>query len=380
MRIVQITTDSREHFKEYSLHYPYFGAAPEALLEGFQMLTDVEIHVISCIRQTVESPKKIAENIFYHSLFVPKIGWMSSGYYGCSRAIRSLCAEIKPDIVHGQGSERDCAIAAARSGFPNIITIHGNIKELNRLKMFGNGLYGPLASFFETRAMKSTCGVFCNSQYTQRLVEKRTKKTWLVPNAIRKAFFTPKIKCSSRSTPTIVNIGVVCARKRQLEILQIIGEIVRQGKKIHIVFAGMFSENEPYGQAFARELRKAEAAGYASFAGHLNACQLIDLLDEVDGFVHFPTEEAFGLVVAEALARGLKFFGANLGGIIDITADVEGAELHDDIQSLKAGIINWIDAGALQPEGVSASIASRYHPKVIAQRHIEIYQEVLGKI
>ena len=379
MRIVQITTDNREHFKNYALTEPYFGTAPEALFEGFQMLTDIEVHVISCIRQIIKSPKKVGENIYFHSVFVPKFGWMSSGYYGCSRAIRSLCAEIKPDIVHGQGSERDCAIAAARSGFPNIITIHGNITELNRLKMFGHGLYGPLASFFETRAMKSTLGVFCNSRYTQHLVEKRAKKTWLVPNAIRKAFFTPKIKCSSISTPTIVNIGVICARKRQLEILQIIGEIVRQGKKLHIVFAGMFSENESYGQAFARELRKAEAAGYASFAGHLNACQLIDLLDEADGFVHFPTEEAFGLVVAEALARGLKFFGANLGGIMDITADIDGAELHDDIQSLKVGITNWIDAGALQTEGVSASIASRYHPKIIAQRHIEIYQEVLGK-
>lgn len=379
MRIVQITTDSREHFKEYCRPDPYFGTAPEALFEGFKMMVDIEVHVISCIRQAVISPKKIDENIYFHSLVVPKIGWLSSGYYGCSHAIRSLCAEIKPDIVHGQGSERECAIAAARSGFPNLVTIHGNIRELNRLKMFGNGLYGPLASFYETRAMKSTLGVFCNSRYTQRLVEDRAKKTWLVSNAIRKAFFTPKIKYSRRSTPTIINIGVVCARKRQLEILQVIGEIFRQGKKIHIIFAGIFSENEPYGQAFAVELRKAEAAGYASFAGHLNACQLVELLDEADGFVHFPTEEAFGLVVAEALARGLKFFGANLGGITDITADIEGAELHDDIQSLKVGITNWIDGGALQPEGVSSSIASRYHPKVIAQRHVEIYQEVLGK-
>ena len=379
MRIVQITTDSREHFKEYSRTYPYFGTAPEALLEGFQMLTDIEVHVISCIRQAVKSPKKLAENIHFHSLFVPKIGWMSSGYYGCSHAIRSLCAEIKPDIVHGQGSERECAIAAARSGFPNVITIHGNINQLNRLKMFGNGLYGPLASFFETMAMKSTLGVFCNSLYTQSLVKTRAKRTWLVPNAIRKAFFTPRIKYSSKSTPTIVNIGVVCARKRQLEILQAIGEIAQQGKKIHIIFAGIFSDNEPYGQAFASELRKAEAAGYASFVGHLNACELIDLLDEADGLVHFPTEEAFGLVVAEALARGLKFFGSNLGGLMDITANIDGAELHDDTQSLKAGITKWIDAGALRSEGVAASITSRYHPMVIAQRHIEIYQEVLGK-
>ena len=42
MRTVLLTTDSREHFGDYSNPNPYFGAAPEALLQGFAQLPEVE--------------------------------------------------------------------------------------------------------------------------------------------------------------------------------------------------------------------------------------------------------------------------------------------------------------------------------------------------
>ena len=167
MRIVQITTDSREHFKEYSRPYPYFGTAPTALFEGFQMLTDIEVHVISCIRQAIKSHNKVGKNIYFHSVFVPKIGWMSSGYYGCSRAIRSLCAKIKPDLVHGQGTERDCAMAAVLSGFPNILTLHGNMRAISRRPEYRKNLYYQLAAFLETFCLKRTNGVVAISSYTE---------------------------------------------------------------------------------------------------------------------------------------------------------------------------------------------------------------------
>ena len=156
MKIVQITTDSREHFKDYDRPEPYFGTAPEALLSGFSGMPGIEIHVVSCVRQPVASPEKIAGNIFYHSLNVSKSGWMSTGYQGCFRAVRSLLAGLRPDIVHGQGTERDCAMDAVHSGFPNVLTIHGNMRELQRLGLHGHPLFGRLASMLETHAMKPT--------------------------------------------------------------------------------------------------------------------------------------------------------------------------------------------------------------------------------
>lgn len=378
MRIVQITTDSREHFKDYDTAAPYFGAAPEALLAGFSKMPNIEVHVICCVRSLVPSTPKLAQNIHYHPVLVPKSGWMSSLYYGCSTKIRELCQRLQPDIVHGQGTERECAITAARSGFPNVVTIHGNVKELHRLGMFGKGLYGSMASLIETRALRQTKGVFCNSAYTRSLVASRANLTWLVPNAIRAEFFQPISVRGKRNIPTFVIVGLICPRKRQLELLKMVGAIVRSGRQMQVVIAGSLSENSEYEAAFGAELRQAEAAGYAKFAGFLGVQALLELLDSSHAFLHFPSEESFGLVVAEAMARSLKFFGANLGGIVDIASGIDGAELHDDLQSLQAGVIRWLDAGASTPALAAEEIARRYHPTVIANAHLEIYREILA--
>ena len=47
MRVVLLTTDNREHFKDYGAAVPYFGTAPEALLQGFTFLREVTVHVVS---------------------------------------------------------------------------------------------------------------------------------------------------------------------------------------------------------------------------------------------------------------------------------------------------------------------------------------------
>ena len=379
MRIVQITTDSREHYKTYDLPTPAFGAAPEALLDGFKCLSNVEVHVVSCLREPVASPSRIAPNIHYHSLVVPKTGWMTTAYQGCVRAVRGLLAEIQPDIVHGQGTERECAISAVYSGFPNVITIHGNMAELQRLGLQGHRYFGLAASILETHALKRTAGVFCNSRYTQHLVAPRAGHTWLVANPIRSEFFQPSTGVAKHSVPTLVNVGLVGERKRQLELLGLVEEITNTGRSLQIVFAGSYSESTGYGSAFGAALRKGTEAGYARFAGFLEVPGLLRLLDSSHGFLHVPAEESFGLVVAEAMARGLKFFGANLGGIVDIAAGIDGAELHDDFDTLKAGIIAWLDAGAPPPSLAADVVEERYHPAIIAKEHLRIYREVLEK-
>jgi hypothetical protein len=180
MKVAILTTDSREHYRDYENREPSFGAAPEALLQGFAQLLELEVHVVSCLRKKVHSPSKLAPNIFFHGLHVPKIGWMRTGYQGCIRAVRKKLRAIQPDIVHGQGTERDCALNAVFSGWPNVVTIHGNMAELARLFQARVGSFQWLAARLENFALKRTAGVFCNSAYTEQLVKGRTPRTWHV--------------------------------------------------------------------------------------------------------------------------------------------------------------------------------------------------------
>ena len=175
-------------------------------------------------------------------------------------------------------------------------------------------------------------------------------------------------------------MGVVTAYKRQLEILGLARNLWRRGFRFELRFIGMVPPHNPYGAEFLRQITQAQADGYARHLGWLEIKELIAALDSAAGTVHFPAEEAFGLVVAEALARNLKFFGAEVGGVGDIASGVEGVELFpaDGWAALENGIARWLETSSPRPTSAAEIMSQRYHPEVIARRHLEIYREVLA--
>ena len=380
MKIAILTTDNREAYRQYSARTPYFGTAPNALFEGFATLPDLEVHILSCTQQPMPSPAKLANNIWFHSLHVPKFGWLRTGYSGCIFAVRKKLKEIQPDIVHGQGTERDCGISAVFSGFPNVITIHGNMAELARI------FHAHFASFYwwaaklENFTLPRTSGVFCNSIHTQNLVLNRTKKTWLVPNALRGAFFSGKLTPQKVSEkPRLLVAGVVTPNKRQLEILACFKSLRRQGASFDAVFIGSCG-NGAYCRDFLIKLAEAENDGWATFSGFLDEATIVQSMNNAHALIHFPLEESFGLVVAESLARGLKVFASNVGGIRDIASGVSDAELFEpeDWAGLSRGLSAWLEKPNLSSAQTQNLMKSRYSPKTIASRHLEIYREVIA--
>ena len=378
MKIAILTTDSREHFRDYANPEPYFGTAPEALLQGFTGMDGVEIHIVSCTRQPVRAPEKIADNLWYHALHVPKIGWLRTGYQGCIRATRKKLREIRPDLVHGQGTEHDCALGAVFSRFPNVVTIHGNMKALAEFYQARIGSYYWLTARLETLALCRTAGVFCNSAFTENEVAPCARRTWRVPNAVRRDFFQPPL--AARNPKNIVlNLGVICDYKLQIELVEVARKLHERGHPVEFWFAGTCTADTSYGAAFLEKIRVAEPAGYARYLGMKNARELVPLLDSVSALVHFPLQEAFGLVVAEGLARGLKFFGARVGGVPDIAEGVPGAELFakNDLPGLTAAVERWLTEDHSPNTAAARLMGQRYAPEVIARRHLEIYREVL---
>ena len=381
LKVALLATDNRQNEHNFSAPAPYFGTAPTALLEGFAALPNIEVHVLSCAQQSMSSPAKLADNIWFHSLHVPKIGWLRTGYSGCILAIRKKLKEIQPDIVHGQGTERDCGISAVFSGYPNVITIHGNMAELARIFHAHFGGFHWWAAKLENFTLPRTYGVFCNSDYTQSLVSSRSNKTWLVPNPIRDSFFTPLVPRSLPfEMPILLVVGVICPRKQQLEILQLLIQLRKQNTHFQVKFIGSCGE-DPYGKAFLNLLNGQKIGGWASWPGVLDGPAIIQCMDSAHALLHFPQEEAFGLVVAESLARGLKLFASNVGGIRDITSGVLEADLFgpEDWEGLHRSLLNWIQKPIISSQQTQGLMRARYHSKVVAQRHLQIYHTLLSQ-
>ncbi len=371
--------DNRDEFQEYDKAEPFFGPAPTALLEGLTSQADLEVHIISCAKIPMLAPTKLASNIWFHQLHVERGVGLRSLYSGCVRAIRRKLREIEPDLVHGQGTERYCGLAAVYSGFPNLITIHGNMRGMAHTLDAKPGSFYWCNALLESYTVKRTNGVVCNSAYTEKLAQARAKKIWRVPNALRPIFFGPRSNRGPNPEPVILSIGSIISYKQQIEVLEVASRLFEDGHRFQLQFIGKVS-SDGYGAKFTKLINNPATQRFARQCHPTSDRELLGLFDAADALIHFSREESFGLVVAEALARNLKFFGARAGGIPDISEGIEMAELYqvNDWVGLRAGLAAWMRAGFLRPISAATEMARRYHPSVVARRHMDVYSELLS--
>ena len=95
MKIALLTTDNREPFRQYEMEAPWFGTAPTALLQGFEMMPELEVHIVSCAKRKMGGPARLRE-IFFHSVVVPTLGWLRTGYQGCICAVQKNKKTSRP--------------------------------------------------------------------------------------------------------------------------------------------------------------------------------------------------------------------------------------------------------------------------------------------
>jgi glycosyltransferase involved in cell wall biosynthesis len=380
VKIAILTTDSREHFRDYTNPAPYFGAAPEALLQGLTQLPEAEVHVISCAQQPmISSPEKLAENIFFHSLHVPKIGWQRTLYQGCVRATKRKLREIQPDIVHGHGTERDCALAAVFSGLPNVLTIHGNMRLVAKVTRPWPFSFWWNAARLETFTIPRSRGVVCITNYTREAVSDLAKKTWVVPNAVDASFFDVQPETNPEHPPVILCVGAVSFRKNQNAFIRALDPLAEK-RKFQVVFLGSAPRNDSYCREFFELVaarpwcRHFDFVGREKLKSHLRGAALLALPS---------LEDNCPMAVLEAVAASVPVVAAKVGGVPDLIEDGKTG-LFCDPQNA-ASMAGAVEKLLAQPEfsrtlaAEAKSLAKeRFHPVVIARRHLEIYREVLA--
>jgi len=377
MRIAILTTDMRESVPGCTDPQPRIGLAPQALLLGFAGLPDVEIHVVSCLKAPLSSPEKIAPNIFYHGVVVPRIGWLRTGYQGCIRAVRKKLREIQPDVVHGQGTERDCAISAVFSGFPNVVTVHGNMRMIASVSHAPPFSFLWLAARLEGFVLPRTQGVVCITSYTRRAVEALARKTWIVPNAVDAGFFAVQAAPDTSAPPVGLCVGTICGYKNQNGFIRALDPLAGE-RNFKIQFAGELARGD-YGQEFVRLVRERP---WCEHIGFINREQLKARL-QTASFLALPTrEDNCPMVVLEAMAAGVPVLASSIGGVPDLIEPGVSGLLCDPNQpeTFRQAVARFLDhpafAAAIAAEA-RARARRRFHPQVIAQQHLAIYREMI---
>jgi glycosyltransferase involved in cell wall biosynthesis len=375
MKVAFITTDSREHFQQYDRTEPYFGTAPQALLEGMMGMEGLEVHVISCVRQPMQSPAKLASNMFYHALLVGRWGWMRTGFQGCIRAVRRMLREIQPDLVHGQGTERDCSLDAVFSGYPSVLTVHGNMRRLARLGGARPFSYVWLSARLEALVLPRARGVVCISNHTRQEVEGLARQTWVVPNAVDPAYFN--VVRRAAAIPTVVCVANISVIKNQNRLIRALDGLGQQ-PPFKAVFHGLVQPQFPYDAEFMRLVKERPWCEYRGFADKAGIRQA---LSEATLLVLASLEDNCPMVVLEAMAAGVPVVASRVGGVPDLIEHGETGLLlePEDISSITKAVGRMLtdEAGRARMAAKARERAKqRFDPRAVAQRHLEIYREV----
>jgi glycosyltransferase involved in cell wall biosynthesis len=376
MKIALLTTDCREHIKDYARPTPYFGTAPQALLEGFAMLPEASVHVVSCLQRPTVSPEKLASNIWYHPLVVPKLGWLRTGYLGCVHAVRRQLREIQPDIVHGQGTERDCALCAVFSGLPNVLTIHGNMRLVAAINHAGPFSFQRWAARLEAVALPRTNGVVCLTRHTAKAVAALAPRTWVVPNAVETAFFD--VQPQPDETPVVLCVGSISPWKNQTALIRALDDQAAV-RKLRLVFLGGAGD-DPYGREFRSLIATRSWCEHPGFA---DRSSLKVWLARATALVLPSLEENCPMAILEAVAAGVPVAAARIGGVPDLIEEGVTGLLFDprDPGATARAVASLLDSASLRADlaGRARQLAlTRFHPRAVASRHLEIYREVLA--
>jgi glycosyltransferase involved in cell wall biosynthesis len=377
MKIAILSADDRESFRKYDLKSPIIPVPQKALLSAFADTPHLEVHYVSCAQVRMESPSLLASNIFFHSLYVPKIGWLRSGYAGCIAAVRRKLRDIQPDLVHAQGTERDCAMSALAFSGPKVLTIHGNIRRVALVLKAAPFSYWWLQARLENLVISKFDGVICLSHHARTQVARRARTTWIVPNPVDPAFL--EIQLAPTLPARILCLATISPLKNQLGLISVLERYPFQ-YPFELYFFGGLDRASNYGRDF---LQAVSRNPHFFYGGLLDRSGLQNELSKAYALILPTFEENCPLVVLEAQAAGVPVIASNVGGVPDLIQDGVTGLLTDPAQpetmprALQRLLENPRLSKSLAAEGRKQALA-RFHPRVIAEKHIEIYREVIA--
>jgi glycosyltransferase involved in cell wall biosynthesis len=285
---------------------------------------------------------------------------------------------LKPDLIHAQGTERDCAISAIFSPYPRLLTIHGNLRLIKRETGFPFLSALWFQTFLEAFAVPKFNGVVCITNYTRKAVEHEVPKTWVVPNAVDPLFFT--IERKPAPVPEILVVANVDSRKNQNAFIRALDPLAKEFD-FKVKFFGRCGD-DAYGEEFRALLRERT---WCEFGGMIERPELREQFARA-AILALPThEDNCPMVVLEAMAAGVPVVASKVGGIPDLIDGTrtglyldpnDAASMTNTVRSVLA---NLHGLGAKLAEAAKDEARMRFHPAVVAGRHVEIYRETLAR-
>lgn len=184
------------------------------------------------------------------------------------------------------------------------------------------------------------------------------------PNVITDDFFIDQDKINkSREYFQFINIAVLDKNKNQKLILKAFAKNFKSQPKFKLVIAGDGQLLEP----LRKQAKDLGISDQCQILGFQSRKKIIELLDQSHCFVLSSHSETFGVVIVEAMARGLPAISSRIDGPTEIINDQNGYFFEsDNAEDLAERMSEMVkNHNTFNPELIINSVKQRFGPDAV---------------
>jgi glycosyltransferase involved in cell wall biosynthesis len=314
----------------------------------------------------------------------------SGSCYHISKALRTLVARERLDVVELANWEGLGALFTWRRPVPVVVRLHTSTKEAYSLG--GRTVQGPIK--WDVRRERWQARL-ADALVTHSDVHRKEMARELGIGEDRIAVIPHGIpvQCDFRraegdaARPTVVFLGRLEIRKGTIDLLHAIPEVLSAVPRARFVLIGLDRDQCPGNRSHARYVRDTFAPKVQArieFLGQLPDDAVDRLLQTADLLVAPSLYESFGLVFLEAMRWGTPVIGTTAGAIPEVVENGRTGLLvpPQSPGDLAAAIIALLqDAGRRRALGEAGRrrVETYYTVERMAERVEEFYRDVLDQ-
>jgi glycosyltransferase involved in cell wall biosynthesis len=365
-----------------------------ALAHALARRPDIECHVVAAMNGATIKYRRVGElHVHYiRRLNLPRL--VTQRIHDVPALVR-LIRSINPDIVHGEGQDRQ-ALAALGAGFPTVITPHGVLFiESRMMRQHSLDITGALRQYLitgmEREVFRRASDMIIISRYLPQIYGALLRaRTHFIENPIGQEFFQVR---RSPEAGRLLFVGTVVPRKRVQDIVAAVAQVLsmpessgsssqwRNGLQLRI--AGPLVDTGS--EALLRST--IESTGLQQrviLLGPVSQSQLLDEYARAQILVLASKEETAPQVIAQAMACGLPTVASAVGGIPAMVREGETGLMFpfSDTQALAKQLFRLLSDSQLR-KAVETRIVlegrERFHPDSVAAQTVAVYREILAR-
>lgn len=355
------------------------------LTQALQRHPDLKLDVITLAGRGTQKRTVHHENVTVH--YLPRVrlpGRLS--VLGNIRQLRTEMLCLKPDLVHAHIAG-EYAIAAAETGLPWVLTLHGiRFLEASLRPDFRNRVYrGWFIKREEFRVVRRAKHIISISPFVQATFDGHIQgKVYNIENPIAEAFFKlPR----HRQPGQLLFVGRLIPRKAVHILLRAFAELYRQMPEATLRLAGgsvYANELRSYHQELKQFVAKADLEGAVSFLGELDEPTLLEEYSNCSALVLASILETAPMAIMQAMATGKAVVSTDAGGVRYLVEHGETGLIvpPSDERALAEALYQILsDEAKLQAMGCRGKEVAkqRFRANVVAARTREVYYNILGQ-